>query len=253
MPGVEFGSGIYKRFQSLPDGLYGRIYYNPDINSEKHLVANIIKDFLDKSSYSKIYLYDYYNELNLFNDFQTIDCSTNIVDVSSSDYMPPDKKLQSEIRKADRENIFIERFNADKHFDKFINLMKATEKRHQRKPKYPERFFKELAKLAQTDNRILWYWCEHENQAVNSHINFIENEMVINWYVCYDKSFSFLKANQKILYSMIKEIQSPGIRHLNLGASPEDAGSLLDYKEKWGGETYHYKCYYRKSGLGKLF
>ncbi len=52
---------------------------------------------------------------------------------------------------------------------------------------------------------------------------------------------------------MIKEIQSLGIRHLNLGASPEDAGSLLDYKEKWGGETYHYKCYYRKSGLGKLF
>ncbi|MCX6834506.1 MAG: hypothetical protein NTW07_05125 [candidate division Zixibacteria bacterium] len=61
-----------------------------------------------------------------------------------------------------------------------------------------------------------------------------------------------MKPNQAIMFAVVREMKSRGIRILNLGATPEDAATLSDYKEKWGGETYRYPCLVRKSWLGRL-
>ncbi|MCK4462016.1 MAG: GNAT family N-acetyltransferase, partial [candidate division Zixibacteria bacterium] len=161
-------------------------------------------------------------------------------------------KLQSEIRKAERAGAKIERLDAVAHMESFLQLMQATEQRHGRRPRYPPQFFSALAELAAEDDRVVWYWCEHEGRPVVSHITFIEGDTALHWQVYYDKAFSFLKANQFMLWQLIGELRPRGVHRLSLGASPPGASGLIDYKAKWGGEEYAYNCYVHKSGLGRF-
>lgn len=251
-PGVEFGSGFWRRFQAMPDGCYGHMIFSKEVDN-KELLAKMIWDEIAKFGYMKIFIYDFDHYLKDVSNYKNKLCETLLVDISDKDWQPPDKKIQSEIRKAQRENVVIQTFDPQLHFDKFIVLMKQTEKRHRRSPKYPQDFFQTLAGLSVNDKRLVWYWCEYEGKPVSSHINIIEGEMAINWQVYFDKSFSFLKANQYLLYHLAKEMSARGVKYLNLGASPPDASGLKIYKSKWGGKPYHYNCYFRFSSLGKLF
>ena len=249
LPGVEFGKKGLKRFQAMPDGCYGTVLTS-NKNIKEH--AGLILDGIASAGYHKIYIYDYHNVLPLVVPYQTEICQTHLIDLNDENWLPPDKKLQSEIRKAQREQVEIVRFSFDRHFDKFIKLMKKTEQRHGRTPKYKISFFEALAKLAENDDRICWYWCERDNQAVTSHINFTEKTMALHWQVYFDKSFSFLKANQIMLVKAVRELTSQGVKLFNLGASPTDAAGLLKYKEKYGTREYSYPCLVYKSLLGKL-
>ncbi|NOY87993.1 MAG: GNAT family N-acetyltransferase [FCB group bacterium] len=252
-PGIEFGSSVWRRFQAMPDGCYSRIVFSETVNN-RELLAKMIGDEIARFGYMKIFIYDFDHYFEEVSNYKYKPCETLLVDISGRDWFPPDKKIQSEIRKAQRENIVIQTFDPQLHFDQFMILMKQTEKRHRRSPKYPQKFFQALAELLLNDKRLVWYWCEYDEKPVSSHINIIEGEMVINWQVYFDKSFSFLKANQYLLYHLAKEMSAKGIKYLNLGASPPDASGLKIYKSKWGGKPYHYNCYFRFSLLlGKLF
>jgi len=252
LPGVEFGRGVMRRFQAMPDGCYGRVFFASKNEADNQAMGKLLIHELAKAGYTKSYIYDFYGTLPDHLDFKRHKCETSVVAISASDWMPPDKKVQSEIRKADREGVTVVPFDRHRHMDRFLALMRRTEKRHGRQVKYPGRFFEALALLAEQDNRVIWHWCEHEGRAVTSHINFLEEDMVLNWQVYYDKSFSFLKANQYLLYSVTQQMASLGRLRLNLGATPPDAASLAEYKRKWGGQPYTYHCHWRKSGLGRL-
>jgi len=252
MPGVEFGHGFWRRFQAMPDGLYSRIFFVPGSEIDKKETALMLMTSLCSAGYMKIYLSDYYKMFEPSPGYEVSLCHTNLVNISSSDWQPPDKKIQSEIRKAERASIIIETFNYEKHFDKFMSLMRQTEFRHGRQPKYPAAFFKDLARLAEHDARIRWIFVQHGGEAVTSHIYFIEKDMALNWQIYFNKKFSSLKANQYILYTMARKLAVEGVRFLNLGATPVDTSGLETYKMKWGGEIYPYPCYVMKSFLGKL-
>jgi len=252
MPGVEFGRGAVKRFQAMPDGCYGRIFFASRNKADNQAIAKLLAHEIAKADYAKSYIYDFYGTLPEHMEFNQHRCETSIVAISDSKWMPPDKKMQSEIRKAEREVVSVVPFDRQTHMDKFLALMRRAERRHGRQAKYPGKFFEALAILAEQDSRIIWRWCEYDGRAVTSHINFLEGDMVLNWQVYYDRSFSFLKANQYILYSIIQQMPSWSKQRLNLGSTPPDAENLAEYKRKWGGRPYAYTCHFRKSGLGKL-
>lgn len=251
LPAIEFGVGKLKRLQALPDGCYSSIYTVKNFQAGEY--KNDLLQAVLSYGYQKIFIYDYYNSIADADEYEQTQCQTTLIDVTASDWQPPDKKLQSEIRKAERENVQIEKFNKEKHFNQFIELMKQTERRHDRKPRYSKIFFLALAELAESDNRIIWNWCEHEGKAVSSHINIIEQNQIINWQVYFDKEYSFLKANQRMLFELAQIAQEKNIQYLNLGASPIDTPTLAEYKNKWGGVTKEYICYSHKSILGKMF
>ena len=251
-PGVEFGRGPLKRFHSMPDGCYGRMFFASGNDADNRAISRRVMREIAQAGYLKAYVYDFYNRLSGNSGFRTEKCETSIVDISGNTWAPPDKKIQSEIRKSEKEGINVTAFDREWHMEKFLALMQSTEERHKRKPKYSRRFFEGLAELAEKDNRLVWQWCEHDGRAVSSHINFIEAPMALNWQVYFDKSLSFLKANQYLLYSFAQKVSQAGVTRLNLGASPPDAEGLIQYKEKWGGRTYAYNCYHRLSRLGRL-
>ncbi len=242
LPGVEFGQGFMTRFQAMPDGLYAPLLFphgQPDNPSE---LATTILTELAGHGYARMYVNDYFGSFGSSDQVEARPGATLIVKVDTSDWEPPDKKLRSEIRKAEREGAKVEPFSLSRHFDQFLVLMRQTEQRHGRRPKYSDAFYRELGKLAMTDSRVLWLVCEHEGELAASHIYLTERDLTLNWQVFFDKRFSFLKANQMMTFRVGGQIARQGIATLNLGATPTDASALDDYKQKWGGRRFEYSC-----------
>ncbi len=252
LSGVEFGRRPLRRFQSMPDGIYSRILSEVRDNCARQEMTRALFQAIAKAGYAKVYVTDFHDLMEVPETYTAQPCHTTVVDISDENWEPPDSKLQSEIRKAERAGAKIERLDAVAHMESFLQLMQATEQRHGRRPRYPPQFFSALAELAAEDDRVVWYWCEHEGRPVVSHITFIEGDTALHWQVYYDKAFSFLKANQFMLWQLIGELRPRGVHRLSLGASPPGASGLIDYKAKWGGEEYAYNCYVHKSGLGRF-
>ncbi|MBN1211537.1 MAG: GNAT family N-acetyltransferase [candidate division Zixibacteria bacterium] len=253
MPGLEGGRSFWRRFQAMPDGLYSRIWFAPDSDIDRRDILKNLMKSLCSAGYMKLYINDYYRYFEAPPGYNQLACQTSLVAISAKDWQPPDKKIQSEIRKAEREGVTVADFAIERDFDKFIVLMRQTEHRHGRVPKYPPRFFEALARLAHEDKRIRWVGVERNGETAASHIYFIDNEMVLNWQIYFNKKFSSLKPNQYILYTIARQLAAQGVQFLNLGATPSDAAGLETYKDKWGGEIYRYPCYFSKSFPGKLF
>ena len=118
LSGIEFKKSKLKRFQSMTDGTYcNPISNNSDPN--KILLASL-QDEITNYGYSKIDIVDYYKKLPSNERFNKQEFSTILVDISNPKWEPPDKKIASEIRKANRESVQINLFDPEKHFDKFL-------------------------------------------------------------------------------------------------------------------------------------
>ncbi len=250
LPGVEFGRGPLTRFQSMPDGGYGGIYHA--LEKERDHCEALLLEAIVRRRYLKTFIFDFYRTISGPGQFSRETCQTTLVDISEPGWVPPDEKLLSQIRKAKREGIMVGRFSWDDHHAAFLELVVHSEKRHGQKPRFSPDFFAALARVADQDDRVRWIWCEHDNRPACSHIYLTENGVLQGWQIYFDKAFSFLKPNQYIRFTMCREAARQGITRLNLGGSPDNAPGLKYYKERWGGETSDYYCYFLKRGLSRF-
>lgn len=251
LPSVEFGRGPFRRLQSMPDGLFAKLLVLSDA-MPRDAAAAVIFEAIRSRGYAKVYITDFDNSLALPEGYHQASSETSVVDISSADWEPPDPTLRSEIRKAEREGVVIQDFDQKNHLSGFLRLLRQTESRHSRSAKYPDEFFVGLANLAQTDHRIVWRMVEHDGRPAAGHIYFQDGEHALYWLSCFDKEFSFLKANQYILFSTAREMSTRGVKVLNLGQSPPDAETLSAFKMNWGGRPYSYPLYTLRSLLGKM-
>jgi hypothetical protein len=247
---VEFGRRPWKRLQAMPDGLYACPVATGESVDLRDAMCSVVTA-IAKGGYAKVIVNDYYGLCGAPDGYLPFEGHTTVVDIAASDWQPPDSKIQSEIRKAEREGIAPRPFNAENDMPAFLELMQRTEVRHGRSPKYPAAFWGGLAELARADSRVRWMNIVHGGKLAASHIYFVEGEMLFHWQAFFDKEFSFLKPNQYLMFTMARQAARTGATMLNQGASPPDAEGLIDYKLKWGGQERRYRCLRRRSGLGR--
>ncbi|MBD3331275.1 GNAT family N-acetyltransferase [candidate division GN15 bacterium] len=252
LPGVEFGNRWFRRFQSLPDGLYSRLCLAPESKERAEELSHGLLQAILAYGYTKAYIYDYYFDFPSLPQWRHRDLITQHVEIPSPDWMPPNRQLRTEIRKADREGIEVHNFDSSRHMDGFMDLVDGTARRNRTAPRYPRQFFAALASLAETDDRILWRWCQHDSKPVASHIVLIESPMALAWQIFFDKQFASLKPNQFMLHQSATILAERGISVLNLGGSPAGVETVVSFKEKWGSEQYRYPMYYHRQGLGRV-
>lgn len=249
--GVEFGRAGLTRFQAMPDGCFATLYTEPATDRGVSATEAILHA-ITRAGYLRSYVTDFDHSLGTIAELSRQPCRTMLVDVSAEDWEPPDAKLRSEIRKAEREGVGVVTFDHRVHGDGFWKLVQCTESRHGRRPKYPYKFFEALAHLAGDDDRVIWLFVEHEGAAVASHIYFIQGDQLMHWQGYFDKRFSALKAGQLIMSQAVRQAQRRGVTSLNMGASPDNAPDLVAYKQKWGGRAYEYAALVHRSWLGRL-
>lgn len=252
MTAVEFGIGPLARLQSMPDGLPGGVVLNDNHKEHHSEIAKALFKSVRSFGYTKVFVFDYHTTLTVPDGFDTVTCETSVIDISAPDWLPPDKKLQSEIRKAQREGVTVEFFDSARDLDQFIELTRSTERRHGDSPRYGDRFFAALADLAGRDDRILWTVVRDGDSLAASHIYLCDRSDALYWQSCLDKGQSAKKPNQALLFDAVEQLRAAGVTRLNLGQSPPEAEGLDQFKSKWGGKTYRYPSYVYKSLLGRL-
>jgi len=254
LPGVEFGRWPLTRFQSMPDGGYGGILWQPNVARDQRCrLSESLLSAVAGHGYARIHIFDFYNSLPTVSGFDQQIHNTTLVAVSGADWTPPCRKLVSQVRKADREGIEVEPMNWLVHGDAFWELVRHTDRRHgQRRPFYPRRFYQDLAQLTERWGGLHWVVCRHEGHMACSHIYLVEGGVLQGWQILFNKAFSFLKSNQYIRLSICRSYASRGINFLNLGGTPANAPGLESYKKRWGGQVAEYQAWVRYGGLGHL-
>lgn len=255
IPLVEFGRGPLKRMQALPDGLPAPIWFAPGYIDRAGQLQNAILQAIVDRRYLKSRLTDYDNRWDTA-DWTLFPQVTSVIDfnpdLQSELWDPPDKTLRAEIAKSHREGVSVVKFNPMEQMSPFLELTSRTEERHGRRPKYPPLFWRALAELALTDDRIRWLCVQHESRLAAVHIFMKDKDSALNWQICFDKEFSSLKPNQAITWFAANQFRREGVRYLNLGATPADAPGVESYKQKWGGTDYRYRILSQRSFLGRL-
>lgn len=253
LPGVEFGRGAWTRFFSMPDGCYGGVLYRDPTEEGRGRHQRELLETMAAHGYMRAWVFDFHGSI----DRPTEACepfpqNTTLVDISDPGWQPPDRKLVSQIRKARREGIRVRSLDWERDGDRFLRLMRDTERRHGSEPRLGPAFFERLARLSGTDQRVLWKWCERDGRAACSHIYVVEQRVLQGWRIDFDKAFSFLKPNQFIRFHTCREMARVGVRRLNLGGSPEQAPGLRYFKRRWGGEPVRYRGYRLENAWGRL-
>ena len=252
VPGVEYGLGPLVRFASMPEGCYGGVFADPALAGERPAVAHALLDAVARRHYAKSWVFDFYAAAAGHPAFSSTRVETLLADISDPNWAPADRKLQAQIRKAQREGIRVERFDWSRHGPGFLSLVRGTARHHGVRPRYPARLYRALARLAERDPCVRWVHCEHDGRPAASHIYFVERGSLQAWQSHFDRAFSFLKPNQYIRFTQCREAAARGARWLNLGSTPAGAAGIAYYKARWGGQRVHFATWTRLEGLGAL-
>jgi len=252
LPGIEFGSGPLKRFQAMPDGLYATPIVSQPYVEQKEVIHELMLQAIAGAGYVKAHVCDFYGRFPNHERYSSAEFVITVVAISGDDWIPADRKIRGEIRRAEREGISIRPFDCNRDFKKFVDLMQRVESRHGRSPKYPPEFYDALAQLATYDERVDWVWCEHDGKPAASHIYLIDGDLMLGWQAFFDEEFSFLKPSQYMLFETVRRWAAKGVKRLNLGVSPTSEPTVEAYKRKWGGEPYHYSHLVHSSLLGRI-
>lgn len=251
LPGVEFGRWPLARFQAGPDGLFAQfVSRSRPISSD---TAGRIVEAVLNHGYAKVFVSDFQRILDAPVSLRSVVSTTAIVDISSEDWLPPDKKLQSELRKAEREGAIVRSLEPKRDLDGFLQLTAEVEMQSGRSSRYDQSFYESLGRLTTGDNRIVWNVVEWEGRIIAAQIFLVDRDTALYWQSFVDRDYSHTKATQYLLWSSAHRMRTFGVKRLNLGLSPHGADGLYRFKEKWGGEEYTYPVYMAASRLGRMF
>jgi hypothetical protein len=251
MAGAVFGGKFLSRFQSMPEGLYGGVFYATDIpEGVKGQFNESLSGFLRSQKYIRADIYNPPFEFST-ESFICREATAHIISLAGGSYEVPNERVRRYIRHAKKVNLEVTALNDEKYLDDFYRLVTAVGKRHKEKPRYSKEFYRQLLKLSLRDSRVKWVMVLFKGVMTASHIFFVERSQIIDWHSYCDRDDP-LRPNYLILDYIISFALADGIKEINLGGSPPGAETLEEFKERWGGQktTYHYYTSIR--GLGKL-
>ena len=243
--GVVFGKKFLRRYQSMPDGLPGGAFFSPKCNQEhKSEFLRLFEAWLKSNRFIRADI-NLPPDENRFGIFEKHQGETHIIDLSHETYAPPRREVRKQIRAAKRREARVTMLNDEKYLKRFYELVIETESRHNQEPRYSPEFLSELLKLSIHDDRILWFIALVDEKIIGYHICFTDKNQLMTWQFYSDKRFSRLKPGYLLLDYIINYALEHNIKSVNMGASPPDADSLVDFKERWGGrkKTFEYYTY----------
>lgn len=252
LAGVEFGRGLLTRFQALPESCFCELLYTETEMPRRDRVTAGLMDAIREHNYARAVVSNYFGQMTEPPRWRSQQLVTQIIDIASTDWEPPDATLRSEIRKAQREPLTIEEFDSERHFSAFMALAELTAARQKRHLRFRREFFVELARLAEQTDTVVWRFCHANGIPVASHIYLVYGDDALYWQAYADRGLSTLKANQWLLYETIRMLHARGVRRINLGMSPPGADSLERYKEAWGAQLVNYLQFECRNWLGRI-
>jgi len=252
MAGIIMGHRLIRHFESMADGLYGGAFYaeNTDESVRGAFEHNVVRYLKSRGVIrADIHHPDHTPESGLYSRSPI---GLHVIPLSGDDFKPAHPKVREHLRSAERGGAEVCRFTDAGRMDEFYGLVEQTESRHGCSPRYPRSLFEKLFSLAAHDERIIWLAVLFEDRMIASRISLVERGQMLNWQSFFDKQYSRLRPNYLLMQDVIRFAQQRGIHEVNLGWSPPGADSLVEFKERWGGQKTEYTSYTWMSRWGKL-
>nr|MBN2277522.1 GNAT family N-acetyltransferase [candidate division Zixibacteria bacterium] len=252
MVGVLFGHFPFLRYQSMPDGITGCPYFAAGFGDEfKQEFYTGLGDWLRSR---RVIRADIHNPPGDFRmkGFALGERYTHVIMLSDGVFHPTDPGIGKHIRTGQRRGAEVSLFTDASRLDDFYRLVKVTERRHNLKPRFPLELFRRLHRLSLDDSRILWLMVQYDNIMIGSRICLIEGTELLAWQFYSDKDYTHLKPGYLMFDYIFRHASEYGLKVINLGWSPPEVTSLIDYKERWGGEKQTFKYHTYFSCLGKF-
>ncbi|MBN2184217.1 MAG: GNAT family N-acetyltransferase [Candidatus Krumholzibacteriota bacterium] len=258
MPAVITRNFGFRSFYSMPYGTYGEVVMAEGTDEAKRdeFYLFLVK-YLKKGRFSRIAINDFdRNFSRLSGPFLShTEIFTHIIDLNEDeDHRPPDRKINGHIRAGQKADTTILCVKTKDQLSAFYRLYEMTEKRHgSLKPLYSKHFFTSILKHLSMTEKLYWNCLMYEDVMIGSCINFISSETLFNWQTVSNYDYRRFKPNHVLLSEAIDVGVSMGVKKINLGASPQYAHTLIDYKERWGGVKVPYDSYVSDSWLRRIF
>jgi len=252
LAGVIFGTGIFRRFRSMPEGLYGGAFYRGNFpESRRAEYESSVVRYLRKSGCMRADIFNPPAEVKNVK-FARRTAETHIIDLRPGAEVARNLKREAEIRHGLRSGGEVAEFDG-RFLNEHIRLAEASLASHGRKIYHTREFYQKLYELSLRERRILWLMVKEGEKLAASHIYLTERNQILYWESVFDRSCSDLKPNYLLLNHAIKIARDKGVQYFNLGGSPPDADSLVKFKEEWGGARTEYKFYTYKNFVGRLY
>ncbi len=162
-------------------------------------------------------------------------CIHNLVDWTEQGLA---SDVRYKIRRTRRENIQIRPARgSDAPF--IYKLYRATVKRHEGRLRYSPAYFSVICKLAETMQQVSGLIAETPDHIPCGFIITVQNsECTYYLHGGFDSASANMRPGYALMFEAIKQARENGCTSFNFMASPVNQHSLIDFKEKWGGETY---------------
>jgi len=258
MPAVITKQLLFKSFYSMPYGTYGEVILAEGVNgnTRDEFYVHLVR-YLKNGKFSRISITDFDRNLSeLVEPFlRHKNVFTHIIHLNAENgHTPPDKKINGHIRSGQRADTEICQVRSRDQLNDFYRLYEMTEKRHGSiRNLYTKHFFASVLKHLGDSEMMSWTCLNTNGEMIGSRINFMYNDSMFNWQTVWNYEYRHLKPNHVLLSNSIQMAGEKGIRTINLGSSPPDAHSLIDYKERWGGKKIEYDSYLSDSWFRKFF
>jgi len=250
--GVVFGKYLFKRYDSMPDGLYGGPYFTTEYTTEqRQKFFASFEEYLKRKNIIRANI----NKPSVKIDsgmFKIQTALEHVLELSEQSYHPLKRGIGTDVRGSWKRGTRIEIFESETDLDRLYYLAEESARRQGRKLIYPKEFFFRLLNISTGNKNILWLKAMLENKMIASQLTFFERGEALNWLFYYDKTYSYYKPGYLLAdYALDYSIKN-GIKIFSMGSTPGQIESVVKYKERWGCQEQLYNNYVYHSFLGKL-
>lgn len=252
-PGIIVKRYGFRSFLSMPFDTYGGVLFSGEFpNDEKENIAAELLSHIRSQNYSAVIITDRKRILRNGVPASAIRTAfTQMVDLGDEPELePPDKKIMGHIRSGQRLDSQIVDIETDEQVRQFYGLYCETARRHgDKSPRLSLTFFETVFNKLSGSDKMIFIAVMVDQNMVGARLAFIDNKNLINWHMVSDYDSRQYKANHLLMYETMTRAIKRGVRYVNLGASPEDAVGLIDFKKRWGGVQEEYDIITFKSGI----
>lgn len=136
------------------------------------------------------------------------------------------------IKKAEKSGVQIQIFNSTEGMDEFYRLNCQTRKRHGLPPQ-PFKFFKNIYQSIIANNLGFIVLARYKNKYIAGAIFFHFGKNALYKYGASDSQFQSLRANNLIMWTMIKHYADSGYKNFSFGRTDLHHSGLRQFKNGW--------------------
>lgn len=146
-------------------------------------------------------------------------------------------KWRTDLNRAERQNLTIEKSTAPKDFDRFAPLLENLSREKGFSPPQDTAFFRDVARTAERNENIVLHMAFADNELVAGHIGAFSGDMAVYLLGAANAKGRELRAAYLLQWAAINHAKSLHMRYYDLGGADQvENPSVFRFKKRMGGD-----------------